>query len=583
MSDRTGGHRNGVFGQALGKINQLHPEFVMSVGDLIEGYTKDTSLLNEHWKEFHGILDTLETKFFYVPGNHDYSNPTMATQWKERFGKDYYHFIYKKVLFLVANSNDGDGMLMSNDQIEYLKNVIRENSEVRWTMLFLHHPMWTYGKLNGFNEIEKVLQGRGYTVFAGHTHRYLHEVRNDQNHYVLGTTGGGSKLRGPRFGEFDHVSWVTMTETGPKLVNLELSGIVDHNVSNTKTTKDALALLQSVDFKPLTLSNGDERKVILPLKNTSNKIIRFKGKLFHHHQVTPNASTFDVQIPPNSSQQHEIITHPTKMGESTEWNPLELQWTMECISDTSKDSFNLSGTEMLELNPTTLSPYLSMTEQNIFIQDLSVTVDHPYSKKDIVVRYSLGKIAPTATHPVLSGYLELKNTNTLQVVLADNDGFLSRVLSKKYTKAMPHKPKKPRHPKRGLLYLYYEGNFTSVPNFGKLGNPLKTGEANQLNPDKIGNRLDHFAIQYKGYIKVPETSIYTFHLTSDDGSKFYIDDNLVVDNDGSHDITAKKGYAALKKGWHPIRIDYFEDFLGEHLQLEFSSPKMEKSPVEFWH
>ena len=55
VSDRTGGHREGVFGKGVEKINQLYPEFVMSVGDLIEGYTKNDSLINEQWDEFHGL------------------------------------------------------------------------------------------------------------------------------------------------------------------------------------------------------------------------------------------------------------------------------------------------------------------------------------------------------------------------------------------------------------------------------------------------------------------------------------------------------------------------------------------------
>lgn len=66
VSDRTGGHRAGVFGDALGKLNQLHPEFVMSVGDLIDGYTKDTDILEEQWEEFDSMLSDLQMRFFCV-------------------------------------------------------------------------------------------------------------------------------------------------------------------------------------------------------------------------------------------------------------------------------------------------------------------------------------------------------------------------------------------------------------------------------------------------------------------------------------------------------------------------------------
>ena len=42
VTDRTGGHRPGIFEKGVEKVNLLQPEFVMSVGDMIEGYTTDT-------------------------------------------------------------------------------------------------------------------------------------------------------------------------------------------------------------------------------------------------------------------------------------------------------------------------------------------------------------------------------------------------------------------------------------------------------------------------------------------------------------------------------------------------------------
>jgi len=74
VADRTGGHRKGVFEDAVGKLNLLQPEFVMSVGDLIEGYTEDVPLIRDQWEEFQGFVDALEMSFFYVPGNHDITN-----------------------------------------------------------------------------------------------------------------------------------------------------------------------------------------------------------------------------------------------------------------------------------------------------------------------------------------------------------------------------------------------------------------------------------------------------------------------------------------------------------------------------
>jgi len=106
VTDRTGGHRGNVFEVGLSKLNLLQPEFVMSVGDFIEGYTEDPARLDAEWTEFNGFIDSLTVPFFYVPGNHDITNAVMYDKYKSIFGKDYYHFVYKDVLFLCLNSED---------------------------------------------------------------------------------------------------------------------------------------------------------------------------------------------------------------------------------------------------------------------------------------------------------------------------------------------------------------------------------------------------------------------------------------------------------------------------------------------
>ena len=94
VSDNTGGERAGVFESAMGRINLLQPAFVVSVGDLIEGYTEDRTQLVAEWDKFDTYLDKLDAPFFYVPGNHDYSNQAMADVWAERYGPSYYSFVY---------------------------------------------------------------------------------------------------------------------------------------------------------------------------------------------------------------------------------------------------------------------------------------------------------------------------------------------------------------------------------------------------------------------------------------------------------------------------------------------------------
>jgi hypothetical protein len=274
VTDRTGGHRPGVFPMGIQKLNLLQPEFVMSVGDLIEGYTKDTVQLNTEWKEFMSFIAPLEAPFFYVPGNHDITNEVMEAKWKELFGVSYYHFVYKDVLFLCLNSEDnlrgaGRGTI-GDTQFEYIKKTLKENAAVKWTLVFMHQPLWIQEDTQRWKDVEALLQGRDHNVFAGHYHRYWKTERNNGKYIALATTGGGSPLRGKAYGEFDHVVWATMTEEGPILANLFLDGIWDEDV----VTEELVDLVRNRPFplqiEPIYLENPSPGEMTAQVKATNS-------------------------------------------------------------------------------------------------------------------------------------------------------------------------------------------------------------------------------------------------------------------------------------------------------------------------
>lgn len=298
VTDRTGGRRPGVFPIGIKKLNLLQPEFVMSVGDLIDGYTQDTLKINAEWKEFMGFIDALEAPFFYVPGNHDITNEVMEEKWMELFGVSYYHFVYKDVLFLCLNSEDnlrgaGRGTI-DDEQYEYIKKTLAENSEVKWTLVFLHQPLWVQEDTKRWKDVEKLLENRNHNVFAGHYHRYWKTKRNNGKYIALATTGGGSRLRGKAYGEFDHVVWATMTEEGPILANLFLEGIWDENV----VTEELVDLVRNRPFpvriEPIYLEETNPENMSASVRATNDSDGKMhvvltgytNDKLFHQFDKT---------------------------------------------------------------------------------------------------------------------------------------------------------------------------------------------------------------------------------------------------------------------------------------------------------
>ncbi|MDH5736862.1 MAG: hypothetical protein OEZ23_01065, partial [Gammaproteobacteria bacterium] len=114
------------------------------------------------------------------------------------------------------------------------------------TIVLTHQPLWDLWESNAdWLKVEALLGDRKHTVFAGHFHRYSRQIRQNRDYITLATTGGGSSLRGPVYGEFDHVAWVTMTKEGPRIANLALEGIHDVDVSNPEI-QEKLKQLESV-------------------------------------------------------------------------------------------------------------------------------------------------------------------------------------------------------------------------------------------------------------------------------------------------------------------------------------------------
>jgi len=240
VSDRTGGHRPGVFSRAVRMINLLQPEFVMSVGDLIEGYSEDPGQWALEWSEFESNVDRLQMPFFFCTGNHDMSNLPMSENWKRKFGRSYYSFRYRNVLFVILNSEEPRPeevvYRFGPEQQEWLRQTLRQNADVRWTFVFFHKPVWREAMgdpvAQGWTAVEDALAAgdRHYTVFVGHEHNYAKFVRHGRDYFMLATTGGGSKMRGVEYGEFDHVAWVTMKDGRPVVANILLDGVQPNDV-----------------------------------------------------------------------------------------------------------------------------------------------------------------------------------------------------------------------------------------------------------------------------------------------------------------------------------------------------------------
>jgi len=331
VSDRTGGHRPGVFPEAVRKLNLLQPEFVMCIGDLIEGYTEDGAELDRQWDEFLGFVRELEMPFFFVPGNHDISNPVMAEEWRERFGRSYYHFVYRDVLFLCLNSEDGTPHRISPEQLDWFGQTLRRHRDARWTFVFLHKPFWTDESVpEAWLRVEKLLADRPHTVFTGHIHKYTKYTRHGRSYLTLATTGGGSALAGPEYGEFDHVVWVTMADDGPRIANLMPDGIRDEDV----LTEEMIGLWapfrrgEAITVGPIFAEPGLFRRATTQIRLNNRATWPMKATVTFRPdgalRVSPEA--LEITVAPESAEVRELAVEASTPLEATEAPTVTMNW-----------------------------------------------------------------------------------------------------------------------------------------------------------------------------------------------------------------------------------------------------------------
>jgi hypothetical protein len=567
VSDRAGGVRPGVFEDAAKKLNLIMPEFVMSVGDFIPGNTADRAQLAKEWAEFDAELKPLKAPFFFVPGNHDINNDVMRDVWKERSGVPYYSFVYKNVLFLALDSTGEKGEIIPEAQIALMKKALGKHPDARWTFVFLHHPLWLNPAPSGFSKIEALLKGRRHTVIAGHFHRYLHEFRNNTHYYVLASTGGSSELRGPRYGEFDHVTLVTVTDDGPVMANLTLDGILPHDVTTRDDYDLTESLAQSADLPYLVLTDSEVAAsagtMYVTFWNPAHRELQVRAKFAHAHEVRMEPSQIEMTLPARSEKVVVVNVNSSEAIPTKDPALLQLHWTMG-FDLTKKDELYLSGTRDIPLRPSRVD--LIRTVAPEFVGSMSVAAEK--QQPDFIVRYTTDGSAPINSSMVFEQPLTINAATTVQARMFNKAGHGTATSTQTY---------KPVSAGTGLRYRLFNGSWTRMPDVSKL-TPVFESVATDLNVESRQFETDNWAMVLDGNFDVDSAGEYTFYLNSDDGSKLYIDDQLVIDNDGDHSLLELSGVTTLNAGKHKLRIDFFEAGGEAILELDVAGPDGERRP-----
>jgi hexosaminidase len=207
---------------------------------------------------------------------------------------------------------------------------------------------------------------------------------------------------------------------------------------------------------------------------------------------------------------------------------------------------------------------------------IRVTINPPFPGGD--VHYTVDGSEPTVTAPRYTAPLDLHLTTapvtvSARVFLPNGRG--SPVARARIARATWVEPTAVLADtlRPGLAYAYFEGKFKSADAV-RQGQPLRVGTV----PDaglRGDERPEYYGVRLAGLLRVPDDALYTFYLSSDDGAKLRIGSEAVADNEGG----SGQGQIALRRGFHPIEVVFFQATGPAKLRLELSTPGSAKQPV----
>ncbi len=298
LSDRTGGHVPGMLAQNVAEIERLKPEFVITVGDMIEGYVDDSAQIAKEWNECDSILAGLSMPLYLTPGNHDIWSDMGEKMFRQFVGKPYRSFDYRGLHIVILDAGRWEvSKDMPQEQFDWLANDLEKNQNARQTFVFLHKPFWYMTIARGKEDkLHDLFVKYGVdAVMSGHYHRYFSGEYDGIKYTSFG--GSANQVEADPTGLKQHFGWVTVNEEGIFITPIKLGSILPW---------DQVTAEERLIFNPArmySLSFEQPAKVSTDLTISDSKV---GLKINNKYSAFPIADTLRWTIPEGWSVEPEI-------------------------------------------------------------------------------------------------------------------------------------------------------------------------------------------------------------------------------------------------------------------------------------
>lgn len=365
FGDRSGGPNEGVdvLAQAVADTNLLEPDLVMTVGDLIQGYNTTPGWL-EQATQYKNIMDELLCPWFPVAGNHDiyWRGPNRPegeheANYEMHFGPLWYAFEHKQCMFIVLYSDEADDrdrrdfndpniQRMSDEQFEWLKQMLEQASDAKHVFLFIHHPRWLgrgYGRSWDKVHAELVKAGNVSGVFAGHIHHMRYDPKDGIEYFVLATIGGNQPGHAPAAGFLHHFDVVTVRDSQIAIASLPVGGVTDVRQITGQVSEQAEVLGRARNMarfaQPITINEDGsvDQQLTVTVTNPAELVIEVQvmpGSQDSRWTVAPDHAHATIQ-PGEQAELTFRITRPAGTFDTTA-RALIVELGIDMLTDTAR-------------------------------------------------------------------------------------------------------------------------------------------------------------------------------------------------------------------------------------------------------
>lgn len=221
-----------------------------------------------------------------------------------------------------------------------------------------------------------------------------------------------------------------------------------------------------------------------------------------------------------------------------------------------------------------------LKKTNVFIDQIEVAFK--LRQKGSHIRFTMDGTKPSKNSTLYTKPFVIKEPTKIQLIEVTSKGKLGPVYTTEYIKQQPIPALSLKNTKKGVNFQYFEfsESIESVVDLSYMEVKSQGITEKLIFPFNNENLPKQFGLIFQGFINIPEDGVYVFSVLSNDGSKLYVGNQLIVDNDGPHGAYEKEGEIALKSGFHKIKLAYFQAGGGKALKVFVKNKKSEKIEIK---